>query len=324
MRSFVITSVCALAFVAAKPHGPEICWIDLKASVAVKGIRVTLGDVAAVDSLDESSKQRLSGLELGRFTRPSDTLVLTRETLVRLLSEAGYSGTGVTVRGAERVEVRPERETIDAARLEALARKHIATAFTGQPGILSVAVASEIAALDVIAPRYRTEVTVEADPKNRAYAGLVNLVAVVTVDGETVARHAVPMYVRREAEIVVAKRRVPVGRKLEAEDLGLERREITRLGADVIESVDFAIGLLAIDGFAPQQAVLGRGLKQTPIMRKGAVVTARLRMGGISAETLVRASEDGAQGDRIMVVNADSKRNFYARVIDSQTVEVEP
>lgn len=326
MRTILAIALVLGLGIAAPAQGPGkaptssgIAWIELPATAKVVGLRIQLGDVAKIDALDDALKKRIARLEIGRIARASDVIVLTRETVQRLLGEAGIKGPGLSISGAASVEARPDTQPIPAEDQESLARRFVEKALAGAAGVLSVATPQPFVAFEVPKPRYRLETSIVADEKNPAYAGLVNLLLVVTIDGEVFGRFPAPMYVRREAEVVVAKRRVPPGSKVGFDDLALEKREITRLGGDVALDIEQVAGLVVTGGLAPGQAVLRRDLKQTPVVRRGAMVTVRVVTGSLAIEAVCRALEEGAPGERILFENVESKKTFHAVVIDSRT-----
>jgi flagella basal body P-ring formation protein FlgA len=59
-------------------------------------------------------------------------------------------------------------------------------------------------------------------------------------------------------------------------------------------------------------------------VRRGAYVTALLRLGAVEVRTRVQALEDGELGMRIRVRREGNNRLLIARVLDATTVEVEP
>lgn len=301
----------------------SVCWIELLDRSVVKGVRVILSDIAKVDAVEEADRVRLARLEVGRLGATGDVLRLRKDSVLRLVNDAGFRGPAVMMSGADTVEVRTEGAVVEPAEIESLAKKHIAKALEGRSGVISIAPSQPLAPIEVPAAKFRTDFKIEPDQKNRVYAGLVNLTLVVIVDGEIAGRWPVAMYVRRNAEVVVVKKRVAPGQKVSSEDLAIENREITRLPGDVFESTDEAIGMIASSGLAPGQLLLRRELRQTPVLRRGGAVVAKLKTGRIQMETTARAMEDGAVGERILIENLESKRTFYAIVLDSKTVEVE-
>ena len=302
--------------------GETVLWVELLPQVEVLGTRVVLSDIARVDGLDARATERAKRIEVARFRSTGDRLIFERGTVRRVLEQAGFGGKGLEIRGAARCSVRPRSVQLDSQRVIGMARRHIENALVGQQGVLGIEYAGEALDLRIPAARFRSKLDIAGDPKNPRYAGLVNLRLLVRIDGETMTSRAVPMYVRRRLSIVVAKRRVSKGRPIGFDDVVLEEREVTRLGPDVLTSVEELVGMLAAQPIARGQAVLRRSVKALPVIRRGAIVTAILSSGGIRLEALCRARQAGAPGERIVLENVESRRSVYGVVIDSRTVRV--
>jgi flagella basal body P-ring formation protein FlgA len=60
-----------------------------------------------------------------------------------------------------------------------------------------------------------------------------------------------------------------------------------------------------------------------PLVKRGDLVTIIARSNGLKITTLGQVKKKGRLGDRIPVVNLDSKKILHARVIDSNTVKVD-
>jgi len=74
----------------------------------------------------------------------------------------------------------------------------------------------------------------------------------------------------------------------------------------------------------PAGTVLRPDLVDLPcLIRRRDVVTIIARANGLEISTLGEARQRGRLGDRIRVVNLDSKKNVYGRVMDKNTVAVD-
>jgi flagella basal body P-ring formation protein FlgA len=60
-----------------------------------------------------------------------------------------------------------------------------------------------------------------------------------------------------------------------------------------------------------------------PLVKRGDLVTIIARLEGLKITTLGEVKRKGRQGERIPVLNIDSRKVIFARVIDANTVAVE-
>jgi len=60
-----------------------------------------------------------------------------------------------------------------------------------------------------------------------------------------------------------------------------------------------------------------------PLVRRGDVVVIIAETRGLRVTALGQVKKKGARGDRIPVINFESKKVLYARVVDSNTVRID-
>ncbi|MCD6272106.1 MAG: flagellar basal body P-ring formation protein FlgA, partial [Deltaproteobacteria bacterium] len=59
-----------------------------------------------------------------------------------------------------------------------------------------------------------------------------------------------------------------------------------------------------------------------PIVKRGDIVTIVAEAGGMRITALGKIKKKGHKGERLKVINLNSKKEIYARVVDSSTVRV--
>lgn len=323
LLALALLATATLATAPARAEGPDgpVVWVHLLVEAEVEGFSVRLGDVARVESLDVALQSRLRRLEVGRFDHGRLRLALSRESIGALLKDAGVAGPGVEVLGAERVTVSPKTVTVSGERLIEIARRHVDAALRGIDGVGSIRPVGTPPPLILPAPRFHLDLSVVPATRDARWAGRVELLVEARIDGHLAARVEVPMLVERHGQVVVVVRRVPRGRQIELADVELQEADLTRLGNDVCEHLDEVVGSIARTALAKGQPLRKAYVSAQPVIRRGDVVTARVRIGALEAKVLCRALEDGAPGDRIQLENVESMKTVYAVVADSRTVD---
>ena len=310
------TSVSASTF----DEGPV--WVTLKGEAQTKGLRVTLGDIANVEALDPRIERQLRRLVVGRFLRGRRQMVFQRETIRRLIEDQRGKAGALHFEGAQSVRVRPELVRIRPSRLRAQVDRHLKEALAGQKGVGEIRPLDVLKGIDVPAARFSIDFRVRPDQKNSRYAGRVNLAVEIRVDGELAEVVAVPMLVNRRGKVVVAKRRIGRGRVVRLEDLDVKEIDLGRMATEYYESPAELLGMIAKVNLQATQPLRRSSFSSQPVIRRGDLVTARVKIGGILVKALCKASKDGAPGDRITVINIETKKVVYAVVADSHTVDV--
>ena len=122
------------------------------------------------------------------------------------------------------------------------------------------------------------------------------------------------------ADILVAKQTISAGSLLHSENV--EKRPGT--GNEFVQSLfdaqDFQTNTIIYSG----QPIEWRNLSKKHVVSRGSPVSIHFESGLFSLETIGNAITDGAIGDRISVINADTKRIIQVLVIGPNKVQVPP
>ena len=99
--------------------------------------------------------------------------------------------------------------------------------------------------------------------------------------------------------------------------------DLSELPAGVIADPEAVLGKRprrAVGARVPLRADL---IELSPLVKRGDLVTIIAQANGLRITTLGQVKKKGRLGERIPVVNLDSKKILHARVIDSNTVKVD-
>jgi flagellar basal body P-ring formation protein FlgA len=123
-------------------------------------------------------------------------------------------------------------------------------------------------------------------------------------------------------DVPVAQKPLRRGQLLRDADIALERRDaLTIRDALRMEALDEP-SLEFVENISAGMPLLARSVRVRPLVRRGKMVEAHLQDGALNISLRVEALEDGWAGQLIRVRNLKSKREFYAKVQDEQTVQV--
>jgi flagella basal body P-ring formation protein FlgA len=142
--------------------------------------------------------------------------------------------------------------------------------------------------------------------------------AVVCPDSN--ARKEYVVRAQASAEVVVTSAVLAAEQMLEAQDVTLERRDVTAI-PDAISDPRLVIGLAYRRGLRVGQVVQKQGLIPPILLRRGESVTISAVNGPIEVSVAGEALELGRRGDVIKVRNVATGKIIRARVTDKGTVE---
>ena len=88
------------------------------------------------------------------------------------------------------------------------------------------------------------------------------------------------------------------------------------------ESVLRDPSLELIEGVQAGQPLLARSVRMRPVVQRGQMVDGLVREGALNISLKVEVLSDGLPGHTVRVRNPKTKREFYAKVQDEQTVVI--
>jgi len=115
-------------------------------------------------------------------------------------------------------------------------------------------------------------------------------------------------------EVVMVTRPIERGAVLRAADLTVERRPRAEVARDTVAGIDHAVGLAARNVIRPGQPLRGADLTRPEIVQRGQMVTLVFEAPGLTLTMRGKATESGAEGDTVSVLNEQSKRTVQGVV----------
>jgi flagella basal body P-ring formation protein FlgA len=141
--------------------------------------------------------------------------------------------------------------------------------------------------------------------------------------GVRTARSATATFrINTQYDVVVAARDLAPRTIVTAADVRTERRPFDRLPIGALKDVREAVGKESTRAMAPGEPVTSSAVVPPRAVRRGAVVTLLVEGRGFRVVARGIASEDGAVGDTIRVVNQTSHKEMAGRVEDDRTVRI--
>lgn len=166
------------------------------------------------------------------------------------------------------------------------------------------------------------EVTVVPEPAQRVGGPMRFTVQDATVSGRRRALGRAQATVRATQTYVKVVRPVSRGARIGLGDVVAMRSDVGRRPLEPLPALADVIGVLARRTLAAGEIVSGRVTKRPPLVERGDELVLRARAAGVEVTARAVASEAGALGDVIRVVNADSSRPLKAEIVGPGEVEV--
>lgn len=123
-------------------------------------------------------------------------------------------------------------------------------------------------------------------------------------------------------DILVARTTLKRGDPLRDIEITTERRDVLSLREPLDETALRNPSFELLEGVQAGQPVLARSVRMKPVVQRGQFVDGLIRDGSLNIALKVEVLADGLPGQTVRVRNPKTKREFYAKVQDEQTVVI--
>lgn len=154
--------------------------------------------------------------------------------------------------------------------------------------------------------------------------GLFTVLATLSKDGEEVATGQVRMRIRKFATVLVAADRIKRGEIIRAEQVLIERKEVTNLIEQPLESFEETAGFRVKRNLQRGTIITTGALEAIPEVERGEQTLIIYNDGLCRVTAPGEALQSGSTGDYIKVRNKATRKIIVARVAEDGAVEVDP
>jgi len=132
----------------------------------------------------------------------------------------------------------------------------------------------------------------------------------------------VPVKLHRPQRVLVLARSVAAGEVVGADVLMQQTRDTRRIVGTALSEPAAAIGQVARRALAAGSVLTAAHLRAPRLVRRGESVVLLARHGGVEVRMAGRALGDAGAGERVSVLNLNSRRTIQGRVLDDGGVLV--
>ncbi|OEZ96668.1 flagellar basal body P-ring formation chaperone FlgA [Duganella sp. HH101] len=295
--------------------------ISLRPDVLLSTPRVTLADVAQVETDDAQLRQAFGGVSLGAAPLAGQVEQRSRAELDLAMRSLSLSrGQRIVWRGAERVRIQSQSQALDGELLLDLARAQVQQRFgaAGQELQLSLAAPLPDLAAPAGALQYRARM-VDASRLRPRMPVWIDVMA----QGAVYRSVVVPLAVSAYRSVYVAQRALPAGAVATAADFALRREEVADLADAPLAEGALEQGGRLRQPLAVGQVVTVRQIAPAAMVLRGDRVRLVTAVAGIEVETAAYAQADAVVGQQVPVRPERSNDMVTARVMAPGLVRIE-
>lgn len=301
-----------------REEGPRAL-IRVKAKATVRGGTILLGEIAQIETVDESLAQQLAALPIGQAPMSGLSRSFDRELITIKLRQYKIDPASLKIESPNSVTVSSAHQVVSSDALFEAAKRAVLLD-RGEEGE-RVAIRAETLPGDLVVPPGKVEL--KARPRLQSVGlGGVPVVVEAWVDGRLYRSVSLSLRLSLLREVVVADRPLSPRTLLKASDLRLERRDIAALRQEPLLDLPSAVGRRTVRMLAMGEVVASDAVELPPLVRRGDLVTLTVERPGLLITTKGIAQEQGAAGQLVRVKSIGSGRVVIGKVERAATVRV--
>ena len=316
----IFLATASIVGAAAALAAAEMTTIRVRDQVEIENDEVLLGQIASIESSDTQLVQQLKDIVIGRAPLPGKTRQYDQRHLKMRLKQHHINLAGVNLEGPRRVRISRSYVEIDKHKIEKIVADFITQNIPRENKTVRI---KEINVSGrVVLSKGRIAYKVAA-PRLRQLMGTFSIAVDFSVNGHFEKKVWATATVEVWGPVVVTRK--PLGRykPIVEDDIVLQSMDLAKLSSNVVTDPEAVLGKRTKRAIGAQTPLRADSIELPPLVKRGDLVVIIAQSKGLKITTRGLVKKKGRLGDRIPVINVDTKKVLYARVIDSNTVQVD-
>src|SRR5579875_3022444 len=160
-------------------------------------------------------------------------------------------------------------------------------------------------------------------PAGAELLGRVRLALEFVMDDRPVRTAWVTADLARFGPVVLVRRSLARGEVITADDVEVDRRDLSQVPRDTFTAPADAVGLVVRTPLLPYAPLRREQVVMPATVRRGDAVLLVLDHGGLRITVPGEVRDDAVRGERVHVTNTTSNKELTGRVVDARTVAVD-
>jgi len=320
-RAIVVWGVLVmLTTLATGAQAAGVAKVDVKDQARVYNKKILLGEIANIEADSHAFQRQLETCVVGRSPLPGRSRQLNGDHVKIKLKQAGIDLASIVLQIPDSIAVQRQAMTISQEELKNIARAFIDAHVPYEKSRVNIKKIQ--ASQEVVLPSGKITYQVKP-PEQTDFVGNVPLAITFKCNGAHQKKVWVMVTLEVMGDVIVTRK--PVGRYqvIEADDINVRTMDLARMPNNAITSLEEVIGQRAKRTIGAQTVLSNSMIESPPLVQRGDIVAMIAESGGLKISTQGEARQRGGKGDRIKVMNLDSRKSIYARVVDRNTVKVD-
>lgn len=153
-------------------------------------------------------------------------------------------------------------------------------------------------------------------------AGRIPMILEIRINDQFKKRIRLNTKVLVSQQVIKTKRAVKRGEVLSNDEIRVETVQTERPSQNAITNIDHALGYEAARNLQAGKILIPNFIKRPALGNRGDKILIMAQKGGMTITTPGILKEDGYENAMVRVLNIESKKVIYGRLVDSNTVKV--
>ena len=294
--------------------------INLFERMEIEKDSILLGDIGHILGEDHQEVEAVKNVVLGNSPLVGKKKQINRDMIISRIKLSGIDLATIQLISPDKVEIIRSSEKIPHEKIKKIVLTYLEKALPWDRD--NVKIKDIRITNNIILPKGKITYKVDSPPNND-YVGLTPITVYFYVNGKLEESLLVTLDIEVMSDIVVTRK--PLGRYklITEEDIYLEKMDLTKVPSNVITRCEDVLGKRTRRTIDSNVALRSDLVELPPLIKRGDIVKIIVESEGLKVTTLGQAKEKGRRGEMIKVINVDSTKVIYARVLDSNNVKVD-
>jgi len=288
--------------------------------VQVSGTVITVGDIATVAGDDPEMVQRIQEVSLGNAPILGASRSIDKSYLEIRLRQNRIEPNDMAMLVPDTIEITRKSVEIPKSRIERIALDYLEPRLPWDRNKTKITLSSTSDVVNLSDEDFTAEVSL---PNRTNLIGSVPLLVRFFVKNQVERKIWVTATISVESPVVIAKQAINRRQIITEDMIDVVAADLAKLPSNAMTDREEVVGKRALRVINPSEVLRTDLIELPPLVKRNDIVTIVAETGALRVCTKGEVKENGRRGDRIRVMNLDSKKEVFARVVDPTTVRVD-
>jgi flagellar basal body P-ring formation protein FlgA len=298
----------------------DITTIRISDKIETNDAEIRLGDISDIRNGDPALIQKLQDLVIGAAPLPGKRRNLDASYIRERLKQSGVDLSQVAFQSSEIIEISTKSIEITKKMIEDIAITFLDNKIPWDKNRVKVKLIQTSENLVLPDRPYTYKVV---PPSNPRYLGTVPLNVVFDVQGQSPKKAWATVKIEVETDAIVVQKPLNRNQVIEKDDVNVISMDMADLPSNTISSLEDVVGKRTLRAMNPKEVFRTDIIELPPMVKRNDRVSIVAESGSLRITAVGEVKESGSRGERIKVVNLNSNKEIFARVLDAKTVRVE-